>query len=284
MTSEVPPAARLIRRVLAHVATLPDDALPHLEDVARALEVSPKVLASLPELRFLFKPRGIEHCLDWTLRDWLTYHYHFVHQGYRYGHPELQQTWRGYKLLKNPLDCWVYQEIITATRPDVVLELGVAFGGSAVFFADVLALTGHGEVIGVDVSLERAKGVSHDRVTFIEGSSVEPSIVREVHWRCQNKRVMVFADSDHQASHVLAELEAYHDLVSEGMYFIVEDSLADVMHWMPVPVDGPLRAIQKFLAAHPEFSSDLSLGEKYLLTQAPYGFLKRHSESERSQK
>lgn len=265
----------LTRRVLAHVAALPAGSAPILEVVARALDVSPKVLAALPDIQFLFQPRGIERYLDWTLRDWLNYHYHFVHQGYRYGHPELQQTWRGYKLLKNPLDCWVYQEIIASTRPDVVVELGVAFGGSAIFFGDVLSLLRHGEVIGVDVSLERARGVSHDRVTFIEGSSVDPSIVGEVHRRCKGKRVMVFADSDHQAKHVLAELEAYHDLVGDGMYFIVEDSLADVMNWMPVPVDGPLRAIRQFLGGHPDFSSDLALGEKYLLTQAPYGFLRR---------
>jgi cephalosporin hydroxylase len=273
MNPTVPPAAQLIRRALAYVAGLPDDVVPRLEDVARALAVSPKLLASLPELRFLFQPRGIEHCLDWTLRDWLTYHYHFVHQGYRYGHPELQQTWRGYKLLKNPLDCWVYQELIVKTKPDVILELGVAFGGSAIFFADVLGLVGHGELIGVDISLERARGVRHDRVTFLEGSSVDPAMVRDVHQRCAGKRVMVFADSDHQAAHVLGELEAYHDLVGDGMYFIVEDSLADVMQWMPVPVDGPLPAIRRFLAAHPEFQSDLTLGEKYLLTQSAYGFL-----------
>jgi cephalosporin hydroxylase len=266
---------QLVRRVLAHVATLPPAASPSLEEVARALGVSPKLVASLPELRFLFRPPGIEGVLDWTLRDWLHYHYHFVHQGYRYGHADLQQTWRGHKLLKNPLDCWVYQEIIAATGPDVLLELGVAFGGSAVFFADVMQLIGHGEVLGVDVSLARARGVSHPRVTFLEGSSVAPEVVAEVHRRCQGKRVMVFCDSDHQAAHVLAELEAYHDLVADGMYMIVEDSLADVMGWMPVPLDGPRPAIERFVAAHPEFQSDLRVGEKYLLSQSPYGFLRK---------
>jgi cephalosporin hydroxylase len=265
----------LTRRVLQHVAALPPDQPPVLEEVARALGVSPKLVAALPDLRFLFRPRGLGSVLDWTLRDWLTYHYHYVHQGYRYGHPDLQQTWRGYRLLKNPLDCWVYQEIIARTKPDVLLELGVAFGGSAVFFADVMQLIGHGEVLGVDVSLERAQGVTHPRVTFLEGSSVAPETVAEVHRRLAGKRVMVFCDSDHQKSHVLGELEAYHDLVGEGLYIIVEDSLADVMKWMPVPLDGPLPAIETFLATHPEFESDLRLGEKYLLTQSPHGFLRK---------
>jgi cephalosporin hydroxylase len=268
-----PPVSKLVRRVLAYVSALPDGQAPVLEEVARALEVSPKLIGSIPELRFLFKPAGIERYLDWTLRDWLGYHYHFVHQGYRYGHPELQQTWRGHKLLKNPLDCWVYQEIITRTRPEVIVELGVAFGGAAIFFADLMKLQGAGEVIAVDVTLDRAQGVSHERLQLIEGSSTDPKIVEEVHRRVKGRPAMVFADSDHQASHVLGELEAYHDLVAPGRYFIVEDSLADVLGLMPVPVDGPLPAIRTFLQAHPEFSSDLSVSEKYLLTQSPYGFL-----------
>lgn len=275
MTSSVSARNSLVRRVISHVAALPEHQAPVLEEVARALEVSPKQIAALPELRFLFKPPGIEGVLDWTVRDWLRYHYHFVHQGYRYAHADLQQTWRGHKLLKNPLDCWVYQEIIAATRPDVLIELGVMFGGSAVFFADVMQLIGHGEVIAIDVSLEKARGVQHPRVTFLEGSSVAPEMVADVHRRCAGKRVMVFCDSDHQASHVTAELEAYCDLVGPGMYIIVEDSLADVMEWMPVPLEGPLPAIREFTVRHPDFHSDLRLGEKYLLTQSPYGFLRR---------
>jgi len=265
----------LVQRVLTHVAALPDGTSPTVVAIARALGTSPKLIASLPELRFLFAPSGIEGVLDWTVRDWLRYHYHFVHQGYRYGYPELQQRWRGIPLLKNPLDCWVYQEIIAETRPDVLVELGVAFGGSATFFADVMQLLGHGEVLGVDISLERARGVSNPRITFLEGSSIGPEMIAEVHRRCEGKRVMLFADSDHEAEHVLRELEAFHDLVGEGMYFIVEDSLADVMKWLPVPVDGPLVAIERFLASHPEFASDLRWGEKYLLTQSPYGFLQK---------
>jgi len=274
-TTVVSARRELIRRVLVHVATLPEGETLTVEDVARALGTSPKLVAALPELAFLFRKPGIEDVLDWTLREWLQYHYHFVHQGYRYGYPELQQRWRGVPLLKNPLDCWVYQEIIVETRPDVLVELGVAFGGSATFFADVMQLMGHGEVLGIDISLERARGVTHPRATFLEGSSVSPEMIAEVHRRCEGKRVMLFADSDHQAEHVLGELEAYHDLVGEGMYFIVEDSLADVMKWMPVPVDGPLVAIERFLAGHPEFESDLRWGEKYLLSQSPYGFLRK---------
>lgn len=248
---------------------------PSLEFVAQKLGVSPLLLHGIPELRPFVGPQGIERFLDWTVRDWLNYHYLFVHQGYRYGRPELQMDWRGHRLIKNPLDCWVYQEIINRTRPDVLIELGVAFGGSAVFFADVMELIGHGEVLGIDISLERAQGVSHSRVTFWEGSSVDPGTIQRVREHCRGRKCMVFADSNHAETHVLQELRAYADLVGEGMYLIVEDSLADIMDTMPVPIAGPLPAIRTFLEEDPRFEQDLAVSERYLMTQSPYGFLVR---------
>lgn len=266
----------LTRKALA--AILANDSPPSAEDLAQELGVSPHLVRSIPELRPFLASQGIERFLDWTVRDWLNYHYHFVHQGYRYGMPHMQQTWRGHRLIKNPLDCWIYQEIIARTKPDVLIELGVAFGGSAVFFADVMELIGHGEVLGLDISLERAKGVSHPRVTFWEGSSVDPATVERVHARCRGKKCMVFADSNHARQHVSAELTAYADLVGEGMYLIVEDSLADVMDAMPVPIDGPLPAIREFLAVDSRFEQDMAVSERYLMTQSPYGFLVRREE------
>lgn len=266
----------LTRKALA--AILATDSPPSAEELAQVLGVSPHLVRSIPELRPFLTSQGIERFLDWTVRDWLNYHYHFVHQGYRYGMPHMQQTWRGHRLIKNPLDCWIYQEIIARTKPDVLIELGVAFGGSAVFFADVMELMGHGEVLGLDISLERAKGVSHSRVTFWEGSSVNPATVERVYAHCRGKKCMVFADSNHAKQHVFAELMAYADLVGEGMYFIVEDSLADVMDTMPVPIEGPLPAIREFLALDARFEQDMAVSERYLMTQSPYGFLVRREE------
>lgn len=268
---------RLTRKALSLI--LASEEPPALEDVARQLEVSPQLLRSIPELRPFVGPQGIERFLDWSIRDWLNYHYHFVHQGYRYGYPQLQMNWRGHRLIKNPLDCWVYQEIITRTRPDVLIELGVAFGGSAVFFADVMELNGHGQVLGIDISLERAQGVAHPRVTFWEGSSIDPAMVARVHDFCRGKKCMVFADSNHAKGHVLEELRAYADLVGEGMYILVEDSLADVLDAMPVPIEGPLPAIRDFLAEDGRFVQDLAVSERYLMTQSPYGFLVRKEET-----
>ncbi|HEX6511336.1 MAG TPA: CmcI family methyltransferase [Chloroflexota bacterium] len=274
MTGSQPAARELIRRVVTYLA---QDGVKEtdVQAVADALDVSPKLLLAIPVIRQLLQPAGLEAYLDWTVRDWLMYHYVFVHQGYRYGLPELQPTWRGRTLLKNPLDCWVYQEIVHRTRPDVLLELGVAFGGSALFFADLMELAGHGGVLGVDVSLDRARDVSHPRIEFLEGSSVEPVIVEEVRRRCHGKRVMVFADSNHAADHVLAELRAYADLVGPGMYYIVEDTLADVLNLMPVPIEGPLAAVETFLAERTDFERDVRVAERYVLSQSPYGFLRR---------
>lgn len=263
--------------VMKYIAGFDTLDYPPVEKVAEATGYPPKVLLSIPEVRSLFDPIGIEAYLDWTLRDWLEYHYHIVHQGYRYGAPELQQTWRGVPIIKNPLDCWVYQEIIYRTRPDVLLELGVAFGGSGLYFADFMDSIDHGMVLGVDIDISRAADVQHPRIERLEGSSVGPEMVAEVTRRCEGKRVMVIADSDHRETHVLAELESYFGLVGEGMYMIVEDTLADVMNQMPVPVGGPLPAVHRFLAGHPEFELDMTLSEKYLLTQSPYGFLRRVS-------
>lgn len=274
MNSTSSVARELVDRVIGYLAEH-QHAPRDLVHVARALDVSPKLLASIPPIRSLLTEDGMPAVLDWTVRDWLLYHYYLVHQGYRYGFPELQPTWRGRVILKNPLDCWVYQEIIHRTRPDVLLELGVAFGGSAQFFGDMFELEQHGEVLGIDVSLERAKGFHHPRVRLIEGSSTDPTIIARVHDQCRGLRIMVFADSNHAAEHVLGELEAYADLVGVDMYFIVEDTLADVLQLMPVPIGGPLEAVNRFLNERTDFVLDTRFAERYLMSQSPHGFLRR---------
>jgi len=260
---------------MRHLSKFEPDTYPSLEEVAVDLGYSAVALRSIPAVRTFFAPKGIEASLDWTVRDWLLYHYYFVHQGYKYGGEDLQQTWLGTPIVKLPLDCWVYQEIIYDTKPDVLVELGVAFGGSGRFFADIMELMGHGIVLGVDIDISRAAGVTHPRIERIEGSSIDKEVVAEVYRRCEGKRVMVFADSDHRYAHVLGELGAYSALVSPGCYFIVEDTLADVLDLMPVPVGGPLQAVREFLAENGDFELDAQVAEKYLMTQSPYGFLRR---------
>ena len=239
----------------------------------------PKLLHNNPHIAAIEKlfqdQSSIERLGDMSLRDYLMYHYYYVHQGYRYGAQRLQQRWLGRDLIKTPMDCWVYQEIIWETRPDFVIELGVMFGGATHFYASILDLVGHGEVIGIDVSLAKAKKPQNDRIRYIEGSSVASAVVKKVARMTAGKRVLVIADSDHEKSHVLAELRAYSPMVHVGGYFIVEDTLNDVMGYHPVPNEGPKAACAEFLAENDDFVRDRRWGERYIMTLNPDGFLLR---------
>lgn len=239
----------------------------------------PKLLYNNPHIEAitrLFRDQSsIERLGDMTLREYLMYHYYYIHQGYRYGAPRLQQRWLGHDLIKTPMDCWLYQEIIWETRPDYVVELGVMFGGATHFYASILELVGHGEVIGIDVSLAKAKPPESDRIRYLEGSSVAADMVEKVRSIVAGKRVLVIADSDHEKSHVLAEIRAYAPMVHVGGYFVVEDSLNDVMGYHPVPNEGPQAAAHAFLAENDDFVIDRRWGERYVMTLNPDGFLLR---------
>jgi cephalosporin hydroxylase len=239
----------------------------------------PKLLYNNPHIASIAKlfqdQSSIERLGDMTLREWLMYHYYYLHQGYRYGAPELQQRWLGHDIIKTPMDCWVYQEIIHETRPDYVIELGVMFGGATHFYASILELVGHGEVIGIDVSLAKAKAPQSARIRYLEGSSTDPEMVEKVGALCRGKRVLVIADSDHEKNHVLAEILAYAPMVHVGGYFVVEDSLNDVMGYHPVPNEGPKAAADAFLAENDAFIADRRWGERYVMTLNPNGFLLR---------
>jgi cephalosporin hydroxylase len=251
-------------------------------DLAAELGISPKLLQFNPELHRALNgtadTSNLSKVLDWTIRDWLNYHHQFIEQGYRYGLPQLQQEWMGRPILKTPFDCWIYQEIIHRVKPDVIVELGVKFGGSALYLANLMDIMGHGELIGVDVDLSNVQDLEHSRITFLEGSSTAQEIVADVHARVGGGRAIVIADSNHERTHVLGELDAYNDLVPKNSYFIVEDGIGELMDWMPVPIDGALAASTEFLASHPEFEADREIAEKYLITSNPDGFLLRVGE------
>lgn len=256
------------------------------DDRARAdfcveAKVAPKLLYANPHvghIASLFAKRtNMERVADMTVREYLRYHYYYVHQAYKYGIPEMQQAWRGHHIIKSPADCWVYQELLFETKPDIVLELGLMFGGASVFLADILRLMGHGEVLGIDITL---KNIRHDpamagNITYLEGDSGSDSILKEVARRCAGKKVFVIADSDHEKEHVLKEIRLYSKFVNVGSYYVVEDSLNDLMGFHPVPNEGPLAAAKQFLTETDAFVPDLRLPEKYLTTLSPHGFLKR---------
>lgn len=213
--------------------------------------------------------------VDWTIKEWLQYHQEVVHQGSLGGSPDLQQTWMGRVIWKNPLDCWIYQEILYDTKPEAVVELGVAHGGGTIFLAHLLDLVGNSsaEVVGIDIDLSHVADLRHPRIRLVEGKCLDPGTVRRVTELCKGRKTMVIADCDHNKDHVLEELRTYSPLVSTGCYYVVEDGICDVMGWPPVP--GPQAACIEYLRENRHFVSDARLREKYLITYNFSGYLKR---------
>ena len=182
-------------------------------------------------------------------------------------------TWLGAQALKNPLDLWVYQEILFETRPGLIVETGTYRGGSAFFFASMCDLLGAGEVVSIDIEPMRDDYPQHDRITYLAGrSSTDSGVLDEVRARAESRPLLVVLDSDHSQSHVEAELAAYSPLVPVGCYVIVEDSNIGQIRKDLMP--GPLQAIKMFLAGNDEFEIDRER-EKFLITFNPSGYLRR---------
>ena len=184
-----------------------------------------------------------------------------------------EATWLGAQALKNPLDLWVYQEIMAETRPELVVETGTYRGGSASFLASMCDLLGSGEVVSIDVEPVRDDYPAHPRITYLGGrSSTDPEVVSTVRERAAGKRTLVVLDSDHSQAHVEAELAVYAELVPVGCYVVVEDSNIGQIRKDLLP--GPLEAIQTFLARTDAFEIDRRR-EKFLITFNPSGYLRR---------
>lgn len=195
----------------------------------------------------------------------------------------------GYPVLKLPTDLWVYQELITAIQPDVLVETGSCNGGSALYFAAIMDLLGRGQVLSIDLYpwpnphmpeemvaiLGNRPRPQHQRVTYLTGSSIAPEILAAVRDACAGKRVLVVLDSDHSAEHVRAELDAYAPLVSIGSFLVVEDTGLSA-ETNPAQADalGAAEALAEWLPQHPEFVWEPSC-ERFLLTSSPGGWLKR---------
>lgn len=202
-------------------------------------------------------------------------------------------SWLGRPIIQNPIDMVAMQEIIWQVQPDLIIETGIAHGGSLIFSASMLELiascTGvEGEVLGLDIDIRehnRAAIEAHPlskRITMIEGSSIAADIIAQIHAKAAGKqRVLVCLDSNHTHDHVLAELEAYAPLTSVGSYCVVfdtfvEDVPADVFQNRPWHSgNSPKTAVWEYLKTHDEFEIDQSIHNKLLITVAPDGYLKR---------
>ena len=178
-------------------------------------------------------------------------------------------------ILKCPLDMWIYQEIICETSPDLIIETGTFFGGSALYMAFICDILGKGKIITVDIC-PNPQVPKHRRITYLNGSSIAPEIITQIKSMNQgSKSVMVILDSDHSCAHVTEELKLYNEFVTEGNYLIVEDSNVNGNPIKPDFGPGPMEAIEIFLKAHREFTIDKGRA-KFFMTQNPNGFLKKN--------
>jgi cephalosporin hydroxylase len=189
------------------------------------------------------------------------------------GNLYLDTYWMGVPCQKCPLDLWIYQELLFATKPDLIIETGTHSGGSALFLANICDILGHGRVVTIDV-VERTRP-SHERIIYLLGSSGDPEIIAKAR-ACggPDDNILVILDSDHSEQHVLRELELLSPLVKVGCYLIIEDTNINGHPTFPSFGPGPFEAVQKFLAQNPGFVIDSSR-EKFLMTFNPCGFLKR---------
>jgi len=203
--------------------------------------------------------------LEMTLRQWIErYQKEIVFDRVRY---------RGLQTWKNVLDLWVYQEILWETEADLVVEIGVRHGGTTLWLADTLRTFRGPEARVVAIDLVRPPIEFPANADFILGSSIAPETVATVRARAAGRKVLVLADGDHSADHVLQEMRLYAPLIPTGSYFIAEDGIVDVMDWKEF-TPGPAVAAERFVAETSEFVIDRTR-EKFLLTYAPGGFLKR---------
>lgn len=183
--------------------------------------------------------------------------------------------WQGVQTAKCPLDLWIFQEILTETRPDLIIEAGTHQGGSALFLASICDLLGHGEVLTIDV-VEQPGRPQHQRITYLLGSSTDPEVVAEATRRAAAaERVMVILDSDHSEAHVFDELSHLGPLVTPGCYLIVEDTIANGHPVLPDFGPGPAEATARYLALEPSFFVVDRSREKFQLTFNPGGYLRR---------
>lgn len=230
--------------------------------------------------------QGANPALAQATRSWMDqanqgkYSYHF--------------EWLGRPIIQYPQDMVAMQEIIWATQPELIIETGIAHGGSLILSASMLELNAacggaaDARVLGIDIDIRahnRAAIEAHPmarRIDMIQGSSIAEDVVAQVRARAAGKkRVLVFLDSNHTHDHALAELEAYAGLVTPGSYCVVFDT---VIENMPAsmfpdrpwgPGNNPKTAVRAWLPRHPEFEVDRAMEHKLLVTVAPEGFLRR---------
>lgn len=196
-------------------------------------------------------------------------------------------TWLGLPVIQMPQDLMAMQELIWSLRPDLLIETGVAHGGSLIFYASMFQLIGNGHVVGIDIEIRphnRTAIEQHPlskRIELVEGSSVDDAIVAKARaiasW---HERVLVVLDSNHTHEHVLRELELYSPMVTNGSYLVVFDTAIDDLPdelYQDRPWgsgNNPKTAVREFLNSNDRFVVDNEIDSRILLTVAPGGYLR----------
>lgn len=213
-------------------------------------------------------------------REWMTL---ATRHGYSYNF-----GWLGVPIIQHPEDIVVIQELLWSTRPDLVIETGIAHGGSLILSASILKLLGgEREVLGIDVDIRahtRATLATHplaSSISTIEGDSVDPGVIEQVRSVCgRHETVLVILDSDHTCDHVASELAVYSEFVSVGSYLVVMDTVirdlpADAFEDRPWDVDNnPWTAVSAFLRSDDRYVA-ADVNDRLLATAAPGGYLRR---------
>lgn len=222
----------------------------------------------------IYSPEGLKAVADLWLK--VSCHHKLMYE----------PTWLGIPIIQYPNDIVMMQELIWKVRPDLIVETGVAHGGSAILYASILELIGKGHVIGVDVEIRQYNRVailSHPlskRVTLLEGSSVSDGVLQEIRKRTrEHESVLVVLDSNHSYDHVMREMSIYSEFVSPEGYMVVMDGAQGLVWDIPRGKaewrhDNPLHAIEDFLKTHDDWESDHHYTRMHV-TSNPRGYLKR---------
>lgn len=212
--------------------------------------------------------------------------------------------WMGRPIIQVPQDIMAMQELIWRVKPDLIIETGIAHGGSLAMSASMLALLDYSDavsgktsvdpskskrkVLGIDIEIREHNRLAIEQhpmshlIQMIQGSSIEPEIVQEVQKVAKDyQQILVCLDSNHTHDHVIAELQAYAPLVSLGSYCVVFDTIIEDLPATMFPDrpwsigNNPKTAVKEYLTSHPEFEIDEDIQNKLLISVAPNGYLKR---------
>ncbi|OFX32466.1 MAG: cephalosporin hydroxylase [Bacteroidetes bacterium GWA2_32_17] len=226
----------------------------------------------------MFKEKLIKYKEEKTVNNFHKLYYNSSKQTWQ------NTFWMGIPIWKCPLDLWIYQEMIYEMKPDIIIESGTAYGGSAMYLSSICDIINSGKIITIDIAetpygIEKDKTTIHrpvhKRIQYLKGSSVDNKIIQQVIKDISSTdKVMIILDSDHTKEHVLNELNSYKNIVTKGSYIIVEDTN---INGHPIKKSfglGPMEAIEEFLKHNYNFIIDKTK-EKFFMSFNPKGYLKR---------